>query len=56
MEIKCLRSLATEIFKTLNDINPNYVKEIFYFSLHKTHNKYDLFVHRRNTTNMAIML
>ena len=56
MEIKCLRSLATEIFKTLNDINPNFAKKIFYFSLHKTQNKYDLFVHRRNTTNMAIIL
>ena len=50
MEIKRLRTLATEIFKTLNDINPNDMKEIFYLSLHKTHEKYDLFVHRRNAT------
>ena len=50
MEIKRLRTLATEIFKTLNDINPNYMKEIFYLSPHETHKKYDLFVHSRNTT------
>ena len=50
MEIKRLRTLATEIFKTINDINPNYKKEIFYLSFHETHKKYDLFVHRRNTT------
>ena len=36
MEIKRLRSLATEIFKTLIDINLNYMKEIFYLS-HKKH-------------------
>ena len=48
MTIKCLRTLATEIFKTLNDINPNYMKEIFYLSPHETHKKYDLFVHSRN--------
>ena len=51
MDIKRLRTLETEIFKTLNDINPNYMKEIFYLSLHEKHKKYDLFVHRRNTTN-----
>ena len=33
MEIKRLKTLATEIFETLNDINPNYMKEIFYLSL-----------------------
>ena len=42
MEIKRLRTLATEIFKILNDINPNYK--------HQTHKKYDLFVHSHNTT------
>ena len=52
MEIKRLRTLATEISKTLNDINPNYIKEIFYLSPHETHKKYDLFIHRRNTTKL----
>ena len=29
MEEKRLRNLATDIFKTLSNINPNYLKEIF---------------------------
>ena len=51
MKIKHLRTLAMEIFKTLNDINLNYMKEIFYLSpsLMK-HKKYDLFVHCLNRT------
>ena len=42
----------TEIFKTLNDINPNYMKEMFYLSPHEKHKKYYLFVHshKHNTT------
>ena len=50
MKIKRLRALATEIFKTLNDIKPNYMKETFYLAPQETHKKYNLFVHRRNTT------
>ena len=50
MEMKRLRTIATEIFKTLNIINPNYMKEIFYLFPHEIHKKYDLFVHSRNTT------
>ena len=49
METKRLRTLATKIFKAINDINPNYMKEIFYLSPHETHKKHDLFVHSRNT-------
>ena len=29
IEIKRLRTLATEIFKTINNINPSYIKNIF---------------------------
>ena len=50
MEIKRLRILANEIFKTLNDINLNYMKEIFYLFPHETDKKYNLFVHSRNKT------
>ena len=50
MEIKRLRTLITEIFKTLHDINPNYMKEIFYLSPHETDKKYGLFAHPRNAT------
>ena len=50
MEVRRVRTLATEIFKTLNDINPNYMKNIFHLSPYETHKKYDLYVHPRNTT------
>ena len=29
MEIKRLRNLALEIFRTINDLNPNFMKSIF---------------------------
>ena len=29
MEIKKLRNLATEIFKTVNNLNPSFMKNIF---------------------------
>ena len=29
IEIKKLRILATEVFKTLNDLNPSFMKEVF---------------------------
>lgn len=50
MEVKRIRTLAIEIFKTLNDMNPNYMKSIFHLSPYVTHKKYDLYVHKRNTT------
>ena len=34
MEIKWLRVLAIEIFKTVNDLNSNYIKGIFTPKLH----------------------
>ena len=34
MEVKRLRKLALEIFKTLNNLNTEYMKEIFYKILH----------------------
>ena len=37
MEVKRLRTLAQEVFKTLN-MNPEYMKEIFDDSLHDTYN------------------
>ena len=50
MEIKRLRTLATEIFKKLNDISPNFMKKIICLSPHETHKKCVLFFHSRNTT------
>ena len=34
MEIKWLRVLVTEIFKKVNNLNPNYMKDIFTPKLH----------------------
>ena len=56
MEIKCLRTLPAEFFKTLNDVNLNYMKEIFYLSPHEINEKYDLFVYCRNTTKYGNIL
>ena len=53
MEIRRLRSLALEVFKTLNDLNPNFMKEIFYYLPHSTHRKHDIFVHSRKTAKYS---
>ena len=49
METKRIRTIALEIFKTLNDLNPNFMKDIFNFSPHFTHKKHNIFVHPHNT-------
>ena len=50
MEVKRLRILITEIFKTLNDSNPVFMKDIFHYCQIKSHKKHDLHVHSRNTS------
>ena len=37
MEVKWLRTLAIEIFKTLNNQNPSFIREIFYRSPYASH-------------------
>ena len=37
MEVKRFRNLALEIFKTLNHLNPEYMKEFFYKTTNLTH-------------------
>ena len=44
-----MRTLALEIFKTLNGLNPSFMQEIFNFSPYCSHRKNDIFVHHRNT-------
>ena len=39
MEIRRLRSLAIEIYKTLNNLNPRYTKSIFYKKNNRTSNR-----------------
>ena len=41
MEVKRLRSLAIEIFKTLNNLNPVYMKEIFNKPTNRTSKRFD---------------
>ena len=53
MEIRRLRTLALEIFKTVNNLNPDFMKYIFYYSPHNTHRKYDIFLYSRNTSSFG---
>ena len=50
MEVRKPRLLITEIFKTLNDSNPVFVKDIFHDCQKKSHKKHNLHVHSRNTS------
>ena len=48
-EIKRLRVLAIEIFKTVNNLNPNYMKDIFTSKLHPKVRPNDILVKHHNT-------
>ena len=50
VEDKRLRILITEIFKTLNDSNPVFMKDIFHYCQNKSHKKHNLHVLSRNTS------
>ena len=49
MEAKRLRNLALEIFKILNHLNPEYMKEFFY-TTNLTHRPFNVKVNQHNTT------
>ena len=49
MEIKRLRCLALEIFKTVNNLNPYYKKEIFSKTANLTHTPLDINFKQNNT-------
>ena len=51
MEIKRLRILAIEIFKTLNDINPSYMKNIFTKKTNAKIRPNDIIVRHHNTAS-----
>ena len=53
MDIRRLRTLALEIFKTVKNLNPDFMKDIFYYSPYNTHRKYDIFVYSRKTSNFG---
>ena len=46
MKIRRIKTLAIEIFKTVNELNPNFIKTIF---TSKTNSRFDLLVKNRNT-------
>ena len=50
IKVKRLRNLALEIFKTLNHLNPEYMKQIFYKTKNLTHRPYNTKVNQNNTT------
>ena len=49
MEIKQLRVLAIEIFKTVNNLNPNYMKDKFTLKLYPKVRPNDILVKSHNT-------
>ena len=50
MEIKRLRCLALEMFKTINNLSPYYMKEIFSKTTNLTHRPLDINFNQNNTT------
>jgi len=50
MEIKRLRTVGIEIFKTLHDLNPSYMKSIFQRTTQLSHRPNNLIVHYHRTT------
>ena len=49
IEIKRYRTLALEIFKTLNDLNPTYMQDLFYLRSSSARRPNDIAVVRTNT-------
>ena len=50
METKGLRMMVYEIFLTLNNLNPVFMKDMFHCSPNVTHKKHNLYIHSQNTT------
>ena len=53
METKRLRTMVYEIFKTLNNLNPVFMKDVFHNSPNVTHKKHNLYIHTQNTTKFG---
>ena len=52
-ETKRLSMMVREIFKTLNNLNPVFMKDIFHYSPNVTHKKHNLYIHTKNTTKFG---
>ena len=50
MEIKCLRCLELEILKTVNNLNPYYMKEMFSKTTNLTQRPVDINFNQNDTT------
>ena len=50
METQRLCAIAYKVFKTLSDLNPNIMKEIFYCTPNLTYRKSNLYVNSQSTT------
>ena len=50
MKVKRLRNLTLEIFKILNHLNPEYIKEICHKTTNLTHRPFNKKVDQNNTT------
>ena len=50
MEVKRLRTLILEVFRTLNNMNPEYMKEIFHKTAFTTYRPLNLEVIENQTT------
>ena len=50
MEVTRLRNLALDIFKTLNNLNPAYMKEMFYKTTNLAYGPFNIKVNQNNTT------
>ena len=53
MENKRLRTMVYEIFKTLNNLNPVFMKNIFDYPPNVTHKKHNLYIDTQNTTKFG---
>ena len=49
MQIKRVKQLAVEMFKTVNNLNPDFMKNIFTSKQNARVRPHDLFVRSRNT-------
>ena len=45
--------MVYEIFKTLNNLNPVLMKDIFHYSPNVTRKKHDQYIHTQNTTKFG---
>ena len=50
MEVKRPRNLALEIFKTLNNLKPEYMKKSLYETTNRTQRPFNIKVNQSNTT------